>query len=97
MAASPRAGTAALTWLELNRIPVGQFYTIHVDMAEPYNIYGGLQDNGSWRGSSKSEPDDEDAWTFLNGGDGFHVRTDERDGRGHLRRLPVRLLHAHRS
>jgi photosystem II stability/assembly factor-like uncharacterized protein len=70
-----------LTWLELNSIPVGQFYTIHVDMAEPYNIYGGLQDNGSWRGSSRSEPDDKDAWTFLNGGDGFHVRTDERDGR----------------
>jgi photosystem II stability/assembly factor-like uncharacterized protein len=70
-----------LTWLELNSIPVGQFYTIHVDMAEPYNIYGGLQDNGSWRGSSLSEPDDKDAWTFLNGGDGFYVQTDERDGR----------------
>lgn len=69
-----------LTWIELNSIPVGQFYTIHVDMAEPYNIYGGLQDNGSWRGSSESEPDDPGAWTFLNGGDGFHVRTDEREG-----------------
>jgi photosystem II stability/assembly factor-like uncharacterized protein len=70
-----------LTWLELNSVPVGQFYTIHVDMAEPYNIYGGLQDNGTWRGSSRSEPDDKNAWTFLNGGDGFYVQTDERDGR----------------
>ena len=71
-----------LTWLELNSIPVGQFYTIHVDMAEPYNIYGGLQDNGSWRGSSLSPSRMiQDAWTFLNGGDGFYVQTDERDGR----------------
>jgi hypothetical protein len=68
-----------LTWLELNRNPVGQFYTISVDMAEPYNIYGGLQDNGSWKGSSRSEPDDAHAWTFLNGGDGFHVAVDDRD------------------
>lgn len=70
-----------LTWLELNSVPVGQFYTIHVDMAEPYNIYGGLQDNGTWRGPSTAEPDDKNAWTFVNGGDGFYVQTDEADGR----------------
>lgn len=69
-----------LTWLELNKIPVGQFYTIHVDMEEPYNIYGGLQDNGTWKGPSTAEPDDGDAWRFLNGGDGFYVQTDDRDG-----------------
>lgn len=68
-----------LTWLEFNKIPVGQFYTVSVDMAEPYNIYGGLQDNGSWKGSSTSEPDDANAWRFLNGGDGFYVQVDDRD------------------
>jgi len=69
-----------LTWLELNKIPVGQFYTIHVDMDEPYNIYGGLQDNGTWKGPSTADPDDGNAWRFLNGGDGFYVQTDDRDG-----------------
>ena len=69
-----------LTWLEFNKNPVGQFYTIHVDMDEPYNIYGGLQDNGTWKGPSTAEPDDARAWRFLNGGDGFYVQTDDRDG-----------------
>lgn len=68
-----------LTWLEFNKTPVGQFYTVAVDMAEPYNIYGGTQDNGTWKGSSKSRPDDASAWTFLNGGDGFYVQVDDRD------------------
>ena len=36
----------------LNNIPIGQFYGMGVDMEEPYNIYGGMQDNGSWRGPS---------------------------------------------
>ena len=41
------------TWFKCNNPPVGQFYHINVDMAEPYNVYGGLQDNGVWFGSSK--------------------------------------------
>jgi photosystem II stability/assembly factor-like uncharacterized protein len=69
------------TWIELNSVPVGQFYTIEYDMAEPYNVYGGLQDNGSWRGSHLADPTDADAWTFLNGGDGFYVDVDERDNK----------------
>jgi photosystem II stability/assembly factor-like uncharacterized protein len=67
------------TWIELNSIPVGQFYTVAVDMAEPYNIYGGLQDNGTWKGSSRARPTDKNAWTFINGGDGFYVQIDARD------------------
>ncbi|MCU0420568.1 MAG: hypothetical protein MUC38_13025, partial [Cyclobacteriaceae bacterium] len=35
------------TWFYSENIPVGQFYHINVDMAQPYNVYGGLQDNGS--------------------------------------------------
>ena len=41
------------TWFKCNNPPVGQFYHINVDMNEPYNVYGGLQENGVWFGSSK--------------------------------------------
>ncbi|HQW80255.1 MAG: glycosyl hydrolase [Rhodanobacteraceae bacterium] len=67
------------TWLKLDAQPVGQFYTIGVDMAEPFNIYGGLQDNGTWKGSSEAKWDDADAWSFIGGGDGMHVAIDPRD------------------
>jgi photosystem II stability/assembly factor-like uncharacterized protein len=40
------------TWRFAENIPVGQFYHIDVDNAVPYNIYGGLQDNGTWFGPS---------------------------------------------
>ena len=43
---------AGETWSKLNVPPVGQFYSVQVDMAEPYNVYGGLQDNGTWMGPS---------------------------------------------
>jgi photosystem II stability/assembly factor-like uncharacterized protein len=67
------------TWLKLDAQPVGQFYTIGVDMAEPFNIYGGLQDNGTWKGSSDAKWDDAEAWSFIGGGDGMHVAIDPRD------------------
>ena len=35
-------------WRFLNSLPVSQFYHVSVDMADPYNVYGGLQDNGTW-------------------------------------------------
>lgn len=41
------------TWSHVNNIPVGQFTTIAVDDANPYNIYGGLQDNGTLMGPSR--------------------------------------------
>jgi photosystem II stability/assembly factor-like uncharacterized protein len=40
------------SWFLANSPPVGQFYAIAVDNAKPYNVYGGLQDNGSWYGPS---------------------------------------------
>lgn len=67
------------TWLKLDAQPVGQFYTVGVDMAEPFNIYGGLQDNGTWKGSSEAKWDDAEAWSFIGGGDGMHVAIDPRD------------------
>lgn len=67
------------TWWKLNSVPVGQFYTVQVDMAEPYNIYGGLQDNGVYKGSSKAKPTDADAWEPILGGDGMQVQIDPED------------------
>ncbi len=56
-----------------NVAPVGQFYTVNVDNEEPYNIYGGLQDNGTFKGPSTSTGNRERPWTRLFGGDGMHV------------------------
>ena len=38
------------TWQFVSTLPLGQFYHVAVDMDRPYHVYGGLQDNGSWRG-----------------------------------------------
>lgn len=65
-------------WRSVDAQPVGQFYTVAVDMAEPYNIYGGTQDNGTLKGSSRSRPG-RDAWSFIGGGDGMYVQVDSRD------------------
>ncbi|WP_027000258.1 VPS10 domain-containing protein [Eisenibacter elegans] len=63
----------------LNNVAVGQFYTVTVDMETPYNIYGGLQDNGVYFGSSKSVPKRSKDWESLMGGDGMYVQVDPRD------------------
>jgi photosystem II stability/assembly factor-like uncharacterized protein len=68
------------TWLKMDAQAVGQFYTIAVDMAEPYNVYGGLQDNGTWVGSSTRRWD-QNEWRELNGGDGMYVAIDTRDNK----------------
>ena len=56
-----------------NVAPVSQFYSVAVDMEKPYNIYGGMQDNGVFTGSSKGSPNDGNEWERLFGGDGMHV------------------------
>ncbi len=67
-----------MSWLKLDAQPVGQFYTVEVDMADPYNVYGGLQDNGVLKGSSRSRPGI-DPWRRIGGGDGMYVQVDPRD------------------
>lgn len=58
----------------VENLPLSQFYHISVDDAEPYNVYGGLQDNGSWYGPSSS-PGGVNArdWNSVGPGDGFRV------------------------
>ena len=67
------------SWWKLNYVPVGQFYSVNVDFSEPYNIYGGLQDNGVYKGSSKSVPLKTSAWKPIYGGDGMQVMIDPKD------------------
>lgn len=66
-------------WRHINNMSVGQFYTVNVDMEEPYNVYGGLQDNGSLVGSSQSVPNQTKHWENLFGGDGMFVVPDKRN------------------
>jgi photosystem II stability/assembly factor-like uncharacterized protein len=65
----------------LNTIPLAQFYNISFDMATPYNVCGGLQDNGSWCGPSrrKSGGVTNAMWARFGGGDGFHTAQDPSD------------------
>ncbi len=58
----------------VENLPLSQFYQISVDNATPYNVYGGLQDNGSWYGPS-SAPGGVQArdWNSIGYGDGFRV------------------------
>jgi len=71
------------TWQKIDAQPVGQFYTIAVDMEKPYNIYGGLQDNGTLKGSSQNIWHDNqykgNDWKQIFGGDGMHVNVDDDD------------------
>jgi len=74
-------------WFKVNTPSVGQFYNIGVDDAKPYNIYGGLQDNGTWFGPSNTK--DIDQWDYegiypwkqIGGGDGMQVQVDTRDNK----------------
>jgi photosystem II stability/assembly factor-like uncharacterized protein len=68
-----------IAWNHINNIPAGQFYTVNYDMEKPYNIYGGLQDNGILFGSSMSVPNETKNWEYLFGGDGMFVIPDPRD------------------
>ncbi len=72
------------TWRYAENIPVGQFYHVNVDNEIPYNIYGGLQDNGSWVGPSavwRSGGIRNSDWQEVLFGDGFDVLPNRKDAR----------------
>jgi photosystem II stability/assembly factor-like uncharacterized protein len=71
-----------VNWEAVLNVPLGQFYQIYADDRWPfYYISGGLQDNGSWSGPSRTNGAGSlnSDWRNVSGGDGFHVinSTDE--------------------
>ncbi len=67
------------TWQFVANLPVGQFYHVNYDMEIPYNLYGGLQDNGSWRGPAwvlERGGISTSLWKTVGGGDGFDTAAD---------------------
>ncbi len=66
-----------VTWTFNHSLPVGQFYHVAVDHKDPYNVYGGLQDNGSWMAPSSAPGGVGNAnWSRVGGGDGFWTVPD---------------------
>ena len=72
-------------WIKNNSPSVGQFYAINVDNEKPYNVYGGLQDNGVWVGAHNSRDDarwqasGQYPWESIMGGDGMQIQVDKRN------------------
>jgi len=73
------------SWNKANMPAVGQFYDITYDHAEPYNVYGGLQDNGVWYGPNTYQASvdwqgsGQYPYESIMGGDGMQVQVDSRD------------------
>ena len=70
------------SWRFVQNLPLAQFYHINVDDAVPYNVYGGMQDNGSWRGPAyvwRSGGIRNAYWEEVAFGDGFDVVPDPED------------------
>ncbi len=69
-------------WEHHNQMAIGQFYHVAVGSRRDYNVYGGLQDNGSWGGPSRVRNGSGPAnwhWLSIGGGDGFVCRVDADD------------------
>jgi len=72
------------TWRFVQNLPVGQFYHINTDNEYPYNVYGGMQDNGSWCGPAyvwKAQGIRNSYFQEIAFGDGFDVVPDPDNSR----------------
>ncbi|MGB2844370.1 MAG: hypothetical protein WBC02_05915 [Candidatus Aminicenantaceae bacterium] len=82
-------GGASLThdhgesWIFFDNLCLAQFYAVSADLRDPYYVYGGLQDNGTWAGPSMSREGAilTDFWFNIGGGDGFYTQNDPTDWR----------------
>jgi photosystem II stability/assembly factor-like uncharacterized protein len=91
------------TWDFLNTVPLAQLYEVGADMRRPYRVCGGLQDNGSWCGPSRTlyqQGIGNEDWIRVGGGDGFFAVVDPTDPDivysesqdGNLRRMNLRTF-----
>jgi len=70
------------TYTQAASLPVSQFYHVSYDMETPYNVYGGLQDNGAWYAPSRSFAANgiqNHHWTTVGIGDGFYIQRHPKD------------------
>ena len=68
------------TFRHAQALPIAQYYEVGYDLAWPYNVYGGLQDNGSWVGPSRASGGIYNHhWKNIGFGDGFHAYPDPND------------------
>lgn len=90
------------SYLFYDNLPLSQFYAVGADRRDPYWVYGGLQDNGSWGGPSNSRDPAgilTDHWFRIGGGDGFYTPVDPFDDRtvyaesqqGYITRVDVEI------
>src|SRR3989440_2549599 len=67
-------------WWKAENLPISQFYHVSIDDADPFRVYGGLQDNSSWVGQSQYPGGIANAqWENMYGGDGFWMFPDPSD------------------
>jgi len=66
------------TWVDI-KMPLGQFYFVTVDMEDPFNIYGSIQDNGCWYGPVTSVPGVSESWKSFPGGEASYIAIDPSD------------------
>jgi photosystem II stability/assembly factor-like uncharacterized protein len=67
-------------WWKQENLPISQFYHVSVDSADPFRVYGGLQDNSSWVGDSEYPGGITNSrWENMYGGDGFWMFADPAD------------------
>ncbi|HKW65371.1 MAG TPA: hypothetical protein VJN89_22660 [Candidatus Acidoferrum sp.] len=91
------------TWWKANNLPISQFYHVSVDNADPYHVFGGLQDNSVWKGDSQYPGGISNSrWENLGGGDGFWAFPDPADANyaygesqgGYVARINLNTLEA---
>ncbi|MEZ5316574.1 MAG: hypothetical protein R2752_04165 [Vicinamibacterales bacterium] len=71
-------------WFSPDNLPLAQFYAVTYDMERPYHVYGGLQDNGCWKGPSTMRGGGTipfEAWISVGCADGFYNAISPDDSR----------------
>jgi len=69
------------TWRNIENLPVVQFYNVYVDNAKPFNVYGSIQDNGSWMGPVTYQPGQSNVceWESIPGGEASYIELDPKN------------------